>query len=129
MERKDFLDAKRYQLELILVGFALASTGDRKRILERMSDESLSRPSTRACISGIRSKDRNAVRDAFGAIVPVEDGKTLLDCLMDKLESMDREETVRTMLADIFASAKVESLEDVGERLETAMAFVRGDQE
>ena len=124
MEREEYLNAKRYQLELIFLGFALCSAGDRKKALSEMGVEDLSSPVTRACYDAILRKDRGDVRDAFNAITPVDEGLTILESLIGRIKGMERDRSVKEYLASVLAETKIGTVEDIRERLQAALAYV-----
>ena len=127
MERQEYLQAKRYQLELILVGYLLAMEGDKsegKKIIERVDPESLSSPRTRAWLSAIRDKDRESVRKSADAMFGCEEGKTVLESLMDKIESLERTNRISSLVADVMAANELRE-DALEEKLEAALDYVR----
>lgn len=124
MDRHEYIQAKRYQLELILIGFALACTGDRKKIIERVDAESLSSTRTRTWLRAIGDGDRDAIRGSADAMFGCDEGRTVLDALIDKIESLERSERISSLVADVMAANEFRdgALE---QKLEAALDYVR----
>lgn len=126
MNKHDFLNAKQYQLELVLLGFLLAQPGDRERIMEKLSADSLFGKSTGEVYRALLEGDRDGVRQEFEAIHKLEDGKPIADTLVEAIEQKAHEAYVREQVAAIMVDIDMSELSTLESRLSTCLQHVKG---
>ena len=122
MDKADFLEAKRYQLELILIGAMIAITDDRKKIIELMDDREFTDTRNRDCFKAVRDNNAPLVRTFFEGIGVLADNKErVIDALVRTLKSKSEETRTREAISCILTSTKFDSIDDLRMRLEEAM--------
>ena len=126
MDRSELLEAQRYRLELVLIGFAMTVSGDRDRILKEMAEDDMGSTRTKNCLESIRDSNADGVRDVFHSMaIEIVEGKTILESLMEKIKEMGRERRIREHIAGVLAANKVLACDDIEDRLEAALEYVR----
>jgi len=108
------IDARRYRLELVLLGMALASGPDRVKITAAVDARRLLQPASQACMTAIGKRDRDAVRawvERLGA--KAADGETMVDAVIRAVIEADDRNRLAGVLAELTAynhQGSVESL-------------------
>lgn len=96
------IEAKRYRLELILIGMALASKPIQDKITAAVDPQRLVRPTSQACLSAIAGRDREAVHDWAAQIGAVaKEGETMVDAVIAAVIEMDGRDRLAGVLAEL----------------------------
>ena len=123
----EYLDARTYRVELILLGMALARDGDRDRILDSISHDDLSRDSTQDLLLAVADKDLVQVKRFFKGIgVEISAGETILEAVVGWIHGMNAKRTAAEHVARLLSTAAVDDLEEIEERLKESLATVQG---
>lgn len=124
MNAAKIAEATRYRIELILTGMVLAKSGDRERILDHLSSDSIANPTLRRIIEGVRHVSANTVFEALEEIGIAADG-CVLDRVLKCHEDLVQEDWEREAVAMILTSSVMEDRKTLEQRLEAALDFLR----
>lgn len=108
MEREEFLDAKRHQIELVLLGVLLAGNGARYDVMGKLRQGDFSREKNGNCFTAMKNQDVNLVRTYFRTLgVKIKDGETVIDSLVNQVVNQKQNDVARERLSLILASFNV----------------------
>jgi hypothetical protein len=124
-----FREMRRYQLSLILIGIAIARTGDRKRLFSRLSIESIKSDRAKRCLQAVVDGDVDEVRGFLLGLGVESNGNPALDSIVDRLHEMKAQDELDDTMRAIVAGELIDDLNTVEKRLETALAAVRASKE
>ena len=87
MDRRKIREAHRFRTELILLGMAIAKTGDRKKIFKEIDEADLLCPTTKEMLTALREKNVGKVLDSMQRLaIPVEEGEDLVESVIRKVK-------------------------------------------
>ena len=118
---------RKYQLELILLGYALGSQQARRTIGEKASPKWMTRP-MRGAFSAILSENKRQVFEWLEGIGVENVNESALESIIEKWVQLKAEERTRDVVATILASGNVEDIGTLEERLEAALDSVRSEK-
>lgn len=116
MKRPDVIkQARIHRLELILLGMALATTGDRDRVLETIDRDNLQSDLIDRCLKAIETKDPDDIEELHKVFRQwgVEIRGTVLESLVGKLNVANAERKLTDAMARASQEPTSESIVSV----------------
>lgn len=107
MDRQEFKDHKQVRLEYILMGMALARTGDREKIIDDMGECDIISERNRLLLKAIEHKDVAKVLDVLHSYgVATKDGEPVRESIMKSLKGMNRQAMIDKRLRSLVIAGE-----------------------
>lgn len=94
VDGREMVEARMVRLEYILLGAALASSGDREMITDSMGDHAWGSSVVSGAMGAIRSKDRGLLSGVLSPWVPIKENERVIPAVLRRVKRYDEERLV-----------------------------------